>query len=55
MTKKTTWKQTISQKSHQWYKYLGCPPPNLLGIVLEVDEGRTSTNGPENKRNHDDV
>ena len=31
-------------------KYLGHPPRKLLGTILKVDERRTSTNGPDNKK-----
>ena len=41
---KTTRKQTIQQKQHQRDKYLGYPPREMLGIILKVIEGRTSTN-----------
>ena len=52
---KTTWHQTTLQKSSQRDKYLCCPPHKLLGTILKVDEGRTSTNGLENKKTHDDT
>ena len=51
--KKNTRNQIISQKSHQRDKCLGCPPSKILGIILKVDEGRTSTNEPENKKTND--
>ena len=28
-------------------------PCKILGVILEVDAGRTLTNGPENKKNDD--
>ena len=34
-------------------KYLGCPHCKILGTILKVDGGRTSTNEPENKKIHD--
>ena len=36
-------------------KYLGCPPRKILGTILKVEEGKTSTNGPMNKKTHDDA
>ena len=42
----TTLSQTIWQKSHQRHKHLGCPPCNILGTILKVDETRISTNEP---------
>ena len=30
-----------------------CTPCEILETILQVDEGRTSTNGPENKKTHD--
>ena len=30
-------------------------PCKILGTILEVDERRTSTNGPENKKTDDDA
>ena len=51
---KITRNQTISQKSHQRNKYLGCPPRKVLGNILKVDK-RTSTNEPENEKTHNDA
>ena len=31
-------------------KHRGCLPYKMLGTIFEVDEGRTSTNGPEDKK-----
>ena len=36
-------------------KYLGCPLHKILGIILKVDERRTSANGAENKKTHDEA
>ena len=47
---KTTRNQTIKQKSCQKDKYQDCTPHNILGTILKVDERKTSTNGPENKK-----
>ena len=52
---KTTRNQTISQKSHQKDKHLCCLLSKILGTILKVDERRTSTNGPKNKKTHDDA
>ena len=52
---KTTRNQTIQQKSHYRDKNLGCHPSKILGNILKVDEGKTSTNGLENKKTIDDT
>ena len=39
-TRKTTGNQTIQQKSHQRYRYLGCPSCKILGNIFEMDEGK---------------
>ena len=52
---KTTPNQTIWQKSHQRDKNLGCPTRKILGTILEVDEERTLTNEPENKKSNDNA
>ena len=36
-------------------KYLSGPLCKILGNILEMDEGRTSTNGPEDKKANDDA
>ena len=36
-------------------KYLGCPSREIIGIILKVNEKRTLTNRPENKKTHDDA
>ena len=50
---KTIRNQTTKQKSHQKDKHLGCSPCKILWAILELDKGRTSTNGPENKKTND--
>ena len=51
----------ISEKQGNYLKpnyiisSMGCPPCKILGTILEVNEGRTSTNEPENKKAHDDA
>ena len=35
-------------------KYMDCLPCKILRNILEVDERRTSINGPENKNTNDD-
>ena len=52
---KTSRNQSILQKSHERNKHLVCPSRKILGTILEVDEGRTSTNGPKNKKTRDDA
>ena len=42
--------KNLLQKSHQKDTYMGCTPCKILGTILIVDEGRTSTNGPEGKK-----
>ena len=51
--KKSTRNQTTSEKSHQIDKYLGCPPRKILATILKVDQRRTPTNEPGNKKTHD--
>ena len=43
------------QKSHQWDGQLDCPPCMIPGTILEMDEGRTSINGSENKKTNNDA
>ena len=50
---KTTRDQTTSQKSYQRDKHLGYSSRRILGTILEVDEGRTATNGAKKKINDD--
>ena len=38
--------EKLSKPNYIAGKHLGCPPCKVLGTILEVDEGRTSTNGP---------
>ena len=37
-------------QSHQRDKHLGSPHCKILGTILEMDKGRTLTNGLENKK-----
>ena len=53
-SEKTTRNQTICL-SHQRDKHQGCPACKILRAILEVDEGRSSTNELENKKTHDDA
>ena len=53
--KKTSWNQVLQQGSHQRDKPQGCPPNKILGTTLEMDQGRTPTNGPEDKKTNDKV
>ena len=50
---KTTGNQTMLQKSYQRDKPLRFLPRKILGTILKVNEGRTSTNGQEIKKTHD--
>ena len=34
---------------------MGCPSRKIFGTILEVDEGRTQTNEPDNKKTNDDA
>ena len=52
---KTTRNQTILQEAHKQNKHLGYPRRKILRNILEVDDGRTSTNRPENKKTNDDA
>ena len=52
---KTMQNQTTLQKSHQSDKYLGCPSHKILGAILKVNQRRTSTNEPENKKTLDNA
>ena len=47
---KTTCNQTIYKKSYSRDKHLGCAPNKIIETILEVNEGRTSTNGLENRK-----
>ena len=40
---------------HQRDKHLGCPPRKRVGTILKVDEKRTSINGQESKKTHEDA
>ena len=51
---KTTRNQKTEPKSYPRDKHLSCPHRMILGTVFKVDERRTSTNRPENKKTHDD-
>ena len=52
---KTTRNQTIEKKVHQRDKHQPCPPRKILGIIFNAEKGRTSTNGSENKKTHDNA
>ena len=47
---KTPQEYKISNDKHQ-----GCPPGKILGTILEMNEGKTSINGPEAKKADDDA
>ena len=51
----TTQNQTTEQKSHQTDKHIGCPPRMIFGTIPKVDQKWTSTNGPGNKKTHDNA
>ena len=53
--KKITRNQTMWQNSHQRDKHLGCPSRGIHQTILKVDERRTFTNRPENKKIHYDA
>ena len=42
-------KQNYTQDLHQKDKHIDCPLWKIVGTNLTVDDGRTSTNEPENK------
>ena len=46
---------SLSQDSHQMDKNLGCPSGKILRTIVEMDEGRTSINGPNNKKVNDQI
>ena len=51
-------KKEYLRRTRQLYcrtKHLGCLPHKIVGTILEVDEGRTSTNESENKKTNDDA
>ena len=50
---KATRSKTIKQKSYKREKYLGYPLRKIFGTILEVDQKRPQTNGPENKKTND--
>ena len=39
----------------KWVNTWVGPPCMILGSILEMDEGRTQTNGPEDKKDNDDT
>ena len=39
----------------KWVNAWAIPPSKIFGTILEVNEGRTSTNEAENKKVHDDT
>ena len=47
--KKTSQNQTLPQKSHQRDKHQDSPPCKILRTILNMDKGRTQTNGPKKK------
>ena len=53
--KKTTRNQTTMLSSHQSDKYLSCAPHKILGTIFKMNERRTSINGQENKKPHDNA
>ena len=54
MNMKASQNQTLQEKSHQRNWHLGCNPfVRYLGTILEIDKGRISTNGPEDKNAND--
>ena len=42
--------QILYQESHERVKYLVGSPCKILGTILEMEQGRTSLNGPKNKK-----
>ena len=50
---KYTCNQARQQESHKKVKHLGCPPCKIIGTILEIDDGRTSTNEQEDKKVND--
>ena len=54
-SEKTSLNQTLLQKSHKRDKHLGSPSWRVLGTILRMNKGRTSTNEPEDKKVDDDA
>ena len=52
---KTTSDKTIEQEPCKSDTYLGSPPCKILRTILEVDQWRTSTNRPKNKKTNEHV
>ena len=50
MNEKTSLNKTLQQESHLRDKHLDGLPCKILRIILELDEGRTQTNGPETRK-----
>ena len=48
---KTIPNQTLKQESHQNIYYLGYGLRNILGVIPEMDEGRTSPDGIKKNEN----
>ena len=53
--KRTSQNQAQPQKSHQISSHQGCVLRGILGTILEMNEGRTSTNRPQDKKTNDDA
>ena len=47
--------QALQHWVHQRDKQRGCTACNIIRAVLEMDEGRISTNGPEDKKTHENA
>ena len=55
MNEKAALNQALQQEYHQRDQHLGCPSFKILGTILEMDEGRTSINGPADKKDNDNA
>ena len=54
-SQKTFRNQALQQESHRMDNHLSSHPGKMLGTILEMYEGRTSANGPEDKKANDDA
>ena len=53
--KKTSRNQSLQQRYHQWNQHEDCHPCKILGTLLEMDEGRNSSNKPKGKKANEDA
>ena len=50
LSEKASWNQSLQLESRREDKYLGCSSFKIFRTILKMDKGRTSTNGPKEKK-----